>query len=121
MHHLVDRKRALVSRLLQRRCLCTVFGAENDRLVLALTKGGKPYPDFSASMITPLPSAPNFNFNVSHEGHLVVLACEPVLLVGIDVSAPFELRSGPSLGDFNQLRETFSNVLTESEWSMVEA
>ena len=35
-------------------------------------------------------SAPNFNFNVSHEGDYVVLAAEPVLLVGVDVSAPFE-------------------------------
>lgn len=32
--------------------------------------------------------APNFNFNVSHEGDYVVLASEPLCICGIDVAAP---------------------------------
>ena len=107
LNSLTDRKRALVSRLLQRRCVCTAFGVDNKSIEFALTKGGKPYLDLAASGIEPRPTAPNFNFNVSHEGHLVVLVSEPVLLCGVDVSAPFALRGGPPLGDFRQIRDTF--------------
>ena len=115
-HHRVDRKRALVSRLLQRRCVASARDIADERVVIARTKGGKPFD------ATPRDSnGDNFNFNVSHEGHLVVLASDPVLLVGVDVSAPFELRDGPSLGDFDTVRDTFANVLTAEEWEVVEA
>jgi hypothetical protein len=40
-----------------------------------------------------LAAAPNFNFNVSHEGEFVVLASEPVAIVGVDVAAPGQLRN----------------------------
>ena len=66
--------------------------------------------------------APNFNFNVSHEGHYVVMASDPALLIGIDVSSPFPLRdAGPPLGDFDKIREVFANVLTDYEWELVDA
>jgi hypothetical protein len=41
-----------------------------------------------------LPEAPNFNFNVSHEGHFVVLASEPHTVCGVDCAAPSQLRRG---------------------------
>ena len=66
-------------------------------------------------------AADNFNYNVSYDGHLVVLASDPMLLVGVDVSAPFELRGGPSLGDYEQVRSTFANVLTAAEWEAVDS
>ncbi|KAL1523676.1 hypothetical protein AB1Y20_018610 [Prymnesium parvum] len=116
-----DRKRALLSRLMRRRAASLVFNADFATVTFRHTKGGKPFLDYKGSGIEPQPSAPNFNFNLSHEGHFVVLASEPVLLVGVDVSAPFELRGGPQLGPFSQVRQTFSNVLTDEEWQVVEA
>ena len=63
----------------------------------------------------------NFTFNVSHEGHYVVLASDPVLLVGIDVSAPFDVRADVKpMGEWSDVRSTFSNVLSADEWELVE-
>ena len=115
---LVDRKRALLSRLLQRHCIATSLQLPHERVVVARTKGGKP---FESSGLQRDAARSNFNFNVSHEGHLVVLASDLALLIGIDVSAPFELRGGPSLGDFDEVRRCFANTMTEREWEAIEA
>ena len=109
---------AVLSRMLQRHCIATSLQFPHERIVVARTKGGKP---FEASGLQRDAARSNFNFNVSHEGHLVVLACDPALLIGIDVSAPFELRGGPPLGDFDEVRRSFANTLTEREWAEVEA
>ena len=118
MARVADRKRALVSRLMQRRCVAAALGLPDESVAIARTKGSKPY---DATPRTGQGARPNFNFNVSHEGRLVVLASDPVLLIGIDVSAPFELREGPSLGDFDAVRDTFSGVLSATEWALIEA
>ena len=116
--HPVDRRRGLVSRLLQRRGTAVARRLPDESIVIGRTKGNKP---FDATPRTPDESPHNFNFNVSHEGHFVVLASDPALLIGVDVSAPFHLRSGPSLGDFDAVRKTFANILTLEEWDLVEA
>jgi len=107
-----------VSRLLQRRGTAVARRLPDESIVIGRTKGNKP---FDATPRTPDESPHNFNFNVSHEGHFVVLASDPSLLIGVDVSAPFHLRSGPSLGDFDAVRKTFANILTLEEWDLVEA
>ncbi|KAJ1618898.1 hypothetical protein T492DRAFT_916452 [Pavlovales sp. CCMP2436] len=85
-----DQKRALVSRLMQRRCAQEVLCVRGAASVpIGRTKGGKPF--VRAAVARPA-AAPNFNFNVSHEGAWVVLASEPSLLVGVDVAAPQEAR-----------------------------
>mmetsp|Transcript_22151 Transcript_22151/g.45232 ORF Transcript_22151/g.45232 Transcript_22151/m.45232 type:complete len:407 (+) Transcript_22151:100-1320(+) len=114
----MDQKRAVLSRMLQRHCIATSLQLPHERVVVARTMGGKP---FEASGVQRDAARSNFNFNVSHEGHLVVLASDVALLIGIDVSAPFELRGGPPLGDFNEVRRSFANTLTEREWAEVEA
>ena len=76
-----DQKRALVSRLLQRAACHEVYGVAHAAAVIQRTKGGKPY---LAERPAALPDAPNWNFNVSHEGEYVVLAAEPLLLCGVD-------------------------------------
>ena len=150
MHRMVDRKRAIISRLLQRRCVAVCRRLPDEEAIIARTKGSKPYDATPrtaddaavAATVDQLPGvmptqqerdsvvavraadvpAPNFNFNVSHEGYYVVLASESTLLVGIDVSAPFALRdAGPPLGDYEKVRETFSNVLSDNEWELVDA
>ena len=78
----VDRKRALLSRMLQRHCIATSLQLPHERVVIARTKGGKP---FESSGLQRDAARSNFNFNVSHEGHLVVLASD---LVRVRVSKP---------------------------------
>ena len=89
--HAADKKRALVSRLLQRRACHEVTGLSCADVVVERTKGGKP---FMANKPRPMSGAPNFNYNVSHEGRYVALAAEPHRLCGIDVAAPETSRSG---------------------------
>lgn len=131
-----DQKRALVSRLMQRRCCAEVLSAPRGApLPMGLTKGGKP---FVRGSVPRPPSAPNFNYNVSHEGAWVVLAAEPLLLVGVDVAAPQGARRGapaaPRCGkaaaqgapDVNpksleQLFDSMAGSLSPAEWAHVRA
>ena len=89
--HMPDKKRALVSRLLQRAACAKVTSAPHASIEIRRTKGRKPF------LHSPLPDptiAPNFNFNVSHEGEFVVLASEPVCVCGVDVAAPGQALCG---------------------------
>ena len=61
-----DQKRALLSRLLQRRCISVALGVPWDRVCIKRTKAKKPF----AVSVAARPHAPNFNFNVSHEARL---------------------------------------------------
>ena len=122
MHKVVDRKRALVSRLMQRRCVAIALGVADEKVVVARTKGNKPFDATPrAGERAAERERPNFNFNVSHEGSFVVLASDPMLLIGVDVAAPFELREGPSLGDFAKLKDTFEAVVAADEWELIES
>ncbi len=58
-----DQKRALLSRLLQRRCVSLALGLPWGRVHIKRTKAKKPF----AVGAPARPHAPNFNFNVSHE------------------------------------------------------
>eukprot|EP00929_Paragymnodinium_shiwhaense_P088514 TRINITY_DN48830_c0_g1_i1.p1 TRINITY_DN48830_c0_g1~~TRINITY_DN48830_c0_g1_i1.p1 ORF type:complete len:363 (+),score=58.68 TRINITY_DN48830_c0_g1_i1:44-1132(+) len=84
----LDKRRTLVGRLLARRACAYVLGLESfSDFELSRTHGRKPF------LLRPLPvGLPNFNFNVSHDGHWVVLASDPLRLVGADVSAPQRAR-----------------------------
>lgn len=57
-----DRRRAFVSRLMQRACVRQVCGCMDSEVRVQRTKGGKPF-----CTNTKPSHAPNFNFNVSHE------------------------------------------------------
>jgi len=111
---LADQKRALVSRLLQRACVHKALGAEWTDVVLHRTKGKKPFYAGPAADI----SAPNFNFNVSHEGDFVVLASEPVCIIGVDVSAPQRARRvvQEPLNDYFQ---KFERQCSLAEWEAI--
>lgn len=84
----LDRKRRLVGRLLaQRACARALGESDFGGFVIGRTYGLKPF------LRRPLPPhLPNFNFNVSHDGRWVVLASDPLRLVGVDVSAPQWIR-----------------------------
>lgn len=105
-----DRKRALVSRLLIRRCASLSLNLDQLSSVHILrTKGRKPFLKASQKP----DDRPNFNFNVSHEGRYVVLAAEPHCLCGMDVAAPEAYRKPLNL---DSLKSTF----TDREWAFVE-
>mmetsp|Transcript_26820 Transcript_26820/g.86623 ORF Transcript_26820/g.86623 Transcript_26820/m.86623 type:complete len:565 (-) Transcript_26820:154-1848(-) len=88
-----DQKRALVSRLMQRRAISHALDVAEPEIETARTIGGKPFAMGVAALPARRPHAPNFNFNVAHDGGVIVLVADPVLLIGVDVAAPFQLRS----------------------------
>lgn len=69
---------------------------------------------------TPDPG-PNWNFNVSHEGHFVVLAAEPLLLCGVDVAAPDQSRARGKARPLEEHFATMHNYFTPREWQAVRA
>ena len=77
-HHLVDRKRGIVSRLMQRRCVAYAAHMDDETVRIARTKGRKPFAareDASSSLLLRRSPTigPNFNFNVSL-GHTLEVA-----------------------------------------------
>ena len=73
-----DQKRALVSRVLVRRC--ARVGLVDAYEGVTRTARGKPY-----AVARGAPPHANFNFSVSHDGDYVLVASEPLALVGVDV------------------------------------
>ena len=58
-----DKRRALVSRLLQRAAAAAALGLPHASVVVRRTRGSKPY----AANELDKPHAPNWNYSVSHE------------------------------------------------------
>ncbi|XP_010904699.1 uncharacterized protein [Elaeis guineensis] len=73
-----DRKRALVSRLLQYTLVHEVLGIPFGKIILDRTIEGKPYLNLEWDF-----PFPNFNFNVSHHGDYVVLEWKKIVNAGI--------------------------------------
>jgi len=109
-----DKKRAIVSRLLQRRCVEENIGILWEDIDIKRTKGRKPF----LATKTNCTYAPNFNFNVSHEGDYVVLASEPMLVCGVDVAAPGQLRRG-KMQTIAEIKQTFQSSFTQMEWHTI--
>lgn len=109
---LEDRKRSLVSRLLQYALIHQVLGIPFDEIIIKRTIEGKPY--LVADKLNS--EFPNFNFNVSHHGDYVAIASEPICLVGVDIV----------LVDFTPGNETvlqyisnFSSYFSTLEWDKI--
>jgi len=145
-----DQQRALVSRLMQRRAVGVALGQPDAAVTISRTNGGKPFEagcGRSAAEPCGAAGAPNFNFNVAHDAGLVVLVADPVLLIGVDVTAPFHLRPARSAlpagtpvetpltsatplhgasgdaeeGGYRALRAALANVMTPDEWDAIDA
>jgi 4'-phosphopantetheinyl transferase len=111
-----DQKRALVSRLLQRRACFEATGVPWKSVSIARTKGGKPFmANKPMGGAAPASLAPNWNFNVSHEGKYVVLAAEPNALCGVDVAAPEESRALAKKRAFSEQLDMMKGQLSPSE------
>uniref|UniRef100_A0A822ZIG6 holo-[acyl-carrier-protein] synthase n=1 Tax=Nelumbo nucifera TaxID=4432 RepID=A0A822ZIG6_NELNU len=108
---LEDRKRALVSRLLQYALVHEVLGIPFDEIIIKRTVEGKPYLEYNKQNL----EFPNFNFNASHHGDYVAIASEPLCLVGLDIVSlliPKQETTHDFIGNF-------SSYLTGLEWENI--
>jgi len=146
----LDRRRALASCLAQHVAVCAGLGVEWERSpgISRTVKGGKPFvrrrekggesgeKDENGDDEK---VAPNFNFNVSHDGPWLALAAEPLLLVGVDVTSPRVIGGGGAAGNGNangnssgskpsqpppplgvaRLQRSLGSALADSEWARV--
>ncbi|CAL1401519.1 unnamed protein product [Linum trigynum] len=107
-----DRKRALVSRLLQYSLVREVLQIPYDEIVIKRTLEGKPYLECDNGV---QPELPNFNFNVSHHGDYVAIASEPLCLVGIDIVS-CDLPINETVQSFIQ---AFESYFSRFEWENI--
>ncbi|KAI3721770.1 hypothetical protein L2E82_32788 [Cichorium intybus] len=106
-----DRKRALVSRLLQHALVHQVLGIPFNEIIINRTPEGKPYLESHKKNV----KFPNFNFNVSHHGDYVAIASEPICLVGVDIVSCF-IPGKETVSDFIH---NFSSYFSSSEWDNI--
>eukprot|EP00879_Flechtneria_rotunda_P019306 GHRR01020276.1.p1 GENE.GHRR01020276.1~~GHRR01020276.1.p1 ORF type:complete len:269 (+),score=29.88 GHRR01020276.1:469-1275(+) len=111
-----DQKRAVVSQLLQRACVHRVLGEAWHLINIKLTRGRKPFYAGAAGR----QHAPNFNYNVAHEGDYVVLASENHCLCGVDVAAPQQWRQQASKPVLERL-SLLQNQLSAQEWDFIKS
>ncbi|TKY53494.1 L-aminoadipate-semialdehyde dehydrogenase-phosphopantetheinyl transferase [Spatholobus suberectus] len=106
-----DRKRALVSRMLQYVLVHDVLQIPFPDIVIKRTLEGKPYLDYDKFGLR----FPNFNFNVSHHGDYVAIASEPVCLAGVDIVS-YDVPQGETITEFIQF---FSSYFSSLEWDNI--
>lgn len=104
-----DRKRALVSRLLQYSLVRHVLRVPFHQITIRRTPEGKPHLQENRSAF------PNLNFSASHQGDYVGIASEPLCLVGLDIVS-ISKPQGETTAEFIR---NFSSYLTDHEWSCV--
>ncbi|PUZ62854.1 hypothetical protein GQ55_3G020100 [Panicum hallii var. hallii] len=103
-----DRKRALVSRLLQYSLVRHVLRIPFRQINICRTPEGKPY-------LSNCSTFPNFNFNTSHQGDYVGIASELLCLVGLDIVSV----SKPQGETTTEFISNFSSYLTDHEWDCI--
>ena len=99
-----DQQRALISRVLVRRCARIGLGAAYEGVTR--TARGKPYAVGHST------THANFNFSVSHDGDFVLVASEPLALVGVDVCGGRERCEALS-----QSLEPYKAAFSIEEWA----
>eukprot|EP00967_Tisochrysis_lutea_P118652 scaffold192973_cov34-Tisochrysis_lutea.AAC.4 len=110
------------------RSACAGFlSCSHSDVTIHRTKGRKPYlanghdgldGACGEAATRRLEEAPNWNFNVSHEGNYVILASEPSMLCGVDVAAPGQLRRQRNQG-LEDLFDVMKDNFTAREWAQV--
>ncbi|XP_006832865.2 L-aminoadipate-semialdehyde dehydrogenase-phosphopantetheinyl transferase [Amborella trichopoda] len=106
-----DRKRALVSRMLQYGLVHKVLGIPYKDVIIRRTVEGKPSLEHNHENF----EFPNFNFNASHHGDYVAIASEPLCIVGIDIVS----HDTPKYEDALDFIANFSSHLTSLEWKNI--
>ncbi|XP_031117216.1 L-aminoadipate-semialdehyde dehydrogenase-phosphopantetheinyl transferase-like [Ipomoea triloba] len=106
-----DRKRALVSRLLQYALVHQVLGIPYNEICIRRTVEGKPYLVYGGTVL----DFPNFNFNASHQGDYVAIASEPICLVGLDIVDHYI----PEKESVREFIQSFSSYFSRLEWNAI--
>ncbi|KAI4347873.1 hypothetical protein L6164_008650 [Bauhinia variegata] len=106
-----DKKRALVSRMLQYAVVNDVMEIPFGEIIIKRTPEGKPYLDCDKIDL----KFPNFNFTVSHHGDYVAIASEPLCLVGLDVVS-YVVPQRETITEFIQ---SFSSYFSSLEWDNI--
>ncbi|KAI3917026.1 hypothetical protein MKX01_003475 [Papaver californicum] len=106
-----DRKRAIISRLLQYALVHQVFEIPFDEIRIKRTVEAKPYLETDGENM----EFPNFNFNVSHHGDYVAIASEPLCMVGLDIVSLVNPNQETAL----EFIKNFSSYLTTFEWENI--
>ncbi|KAF7811527.1 L-aminoadipate-semialdehyde dehydrogenase-phosphopantetheinyl transferase [Senna tora] len=109
-----DRKRALVSRMLQYALVYDVMDIPYGEIIIKRTLEGKPYLSFQDYSKDGL-RFPNFNFNVSHHGDYVGIASEPICLVGLDIVS-YDVPQKETTMEFIQ---NFLSYFSSLEWDNI--
>ncbi|OMO62586.1 4'-phosphopantetheinyl transferase superfamily [Corchorus olitorius] len=106
-----DRKRALVSLLLQYALVLEALGIPYQEVVIKRTLEGKPFLECGRVCL----DFPNFNFNVSHHGDYVAIASEPLCLVGLDIVS----HKIPEKETVLEFIHNFTSCFSSSEWDQI--
>ncbi|XWS09284.1 hypothetical protein CRYUN_Cryun40dG0072500 [Craigia yunnanensis] len=106
-----DRKRALISLLLQYALVHEVLGIPYQDIVIKRTPEGKPFLEYGRVCF----DFPNFNFNVSHHGDYVAIASEPLCLVGLDIV----YHMIPEKETVLEYIQNFSSCFSSLEWDQI--
>ncbi|XP_007037095.2 PREDICTED: L-aminoadipate-semialdehyde dehydrogenase-phosphopantetheinyl transferase [Theobroma cacao] len=106
-----DRKRALISWLLQYALVHEVLGIPYHEIVIKRTLEGKPFLECGRVCL----DFPNFNFNVSHHGDYVAIASEPLCLVGLDIVSHMI----PEKETVLEFIQNFSSCFSSLEWDQI--
>ncbi|KAK9162751.1 hypothetical protein Syun_003653 [Stephania yunnanensis] len=106
-----DRKRALISRLLQYGLVHQVLGIPFEDIIINRTLEGKPY----LENIVIDSELPNFNFNVSHHGDYVAIASDSIHIVGVDIVSHVIPERETTLEHV----QNFSSYFTSLEWGKI--
>jgi len=105
-----DRKRALLSVLMQRALIREYLGLEDDSgYEVVRTTEGKP---FARSLSSSRPVG-SWNYNLSHHGNFVGIVSHPLLLVGVDI-VDTRMRSALS-SSAQEYIKSFDGYLTSPE------
>ncbi|KAI8563414.1 hypothetical protein RHMOL_Rhmol03G0109700 [Rhododendron molle] len=108
---LEDRKRAIVSRLLQYSLVHEVLGIPFNEIIIKRTLEGKPYLEHDKVDH----EFPNFNFNASHHGDYVAIASEPLCIVGLDIVS----HSIPGKVTIPEFIQIFCSYFSRLEWDSI--
>ncbi|XP_031373673.1 L-aminoadipate-semialdehyde dehydrogenase-phosphopantetheinyl transferase-like isoform X2 [Punica granatum] len=106
-----DRKRALVSRLLQYALVHEVLGIPFEQITIRRSLEGKPYLEYDGDFM----EYPNFNFNASHHGDYVGVASEPLCLVGLDIVS----YTPPHKETILEFIQNFTSYFSSLEWGRI--
>lgn len=111
-HFFLDKKRALVGRLLLRAAISRESELKWDRITLKRTPKNKPYWNMPADY----KGADDFQVNISHHGDWVILASIHGKMLGCDVMS-IEIPGRKK--DMNNFFRDMRNCFTEGEWRII--